>query len=136
MYLPSVTKLLQGNIFTRILSTGGGGCLPQCMLGYTPPLRADTPPGRHPTRQTPLQSDIPPGQTPLLIDTPPGQTPLCRHPFADTPLGRPPSRRKLQWKVSILLKGFLVERVMFAGVKQTVPTILSSTEFKFVLFSG
>ena len=31
--------------------TGGGGCLPHCMLGYTPP-QADTPPvtplGRHP----------------------------------------------------------------------------------------
>ena len=55
----------QGNVFTGVcLSTGGGGCLPQCMLGcQTPPDQADTPPdkadhplgpGRHPPRkQTP-----------------------------------------------------------------------------------
>ena len=43
--LPAATKLGQGNIFTGVsLSTGGReGCLPQCMLGYTPP-GADTPP--------------------------------------------------------------------------------------------
>ena len=46
---------------------GGGGCLPQCMLGYTPPDQADPPgpgrpspgPGRPPrTRQTPLGSKL------------------------------------------------------------------------------
>ena len=44
-----------------------GGCLPQCMLGYTPP-RADTP----------TRSDTPPGPgtTPPRPGTPPGQTPL------------------------------------------------------------
>ena len=55
-----------------------GGCLPQCMLGYTPqqtppgqtPPRqtTHTPPGRHPPGQTP------PRQTPSRIDTPPRQT--------------------------------------------------------------
>ena len=38
----------KGNIFTSVCQEfcppGGGGCLPQCMLGYTPP-----PPSRHPT---------------------------------------------------------------------------------------
>ena len=38
-----------------------GGCLPQCMLGYTPRRhpQADTPPGRHPSWQTPLLADAP-----------------------------------------------------------------------------
>ena len=75
-------------VFTGVcLSTGGGGCLPHCILGYTPrqipPLQtpwadtpwADTPLGRHP-----------PGQTPLSQQTPPGRHPLGRHPWADTPL--------------------------------------------------
>ena len=55
-----------------------GGCLPQCMLGYTPPP-ARHPPGRHPT---PGQADIPP----------PGQTPPADTPWADIPLptGRNP----------------------------------------------
>ena len=52
-----------------ILSTGG--CLSQCMLGYTSPW-AYTPEGRTPRQTTPRQ-------------TPPGQTPLSRHPRADTP---------------------------------------------------
>ena len=53
-----------------ILSTGG--CLPQCMAGYTPPW-ADTPPP---------PTDIPQTDTPLA-DIPPGQT---HPPPADTPL--------------------------------------------------
>ena len=87
---------------------GGGGCLPQCMLGYTPPRPGRHPPkpGRHPpksrppwTRQTPPQTRQtpprpgrhpprpgrhPPEQTPLdQVDTPPDQ--------ADPPgPGRPP----------------------------------------------
>ena len=69
-----------------ILSTGGGGGLPQCMLGnHHPPgttsPRADThPPG---TRHTPLGPDPPPEQTPPL--PPPEQTPP---PRADTPSPR------------------------------------------------
>ena len=48
----------------------GGGCLPQCMLGYTPreqthPPGADLPGSRHPPEQTP----------PLWEQTPPEQTP-------------------------------------------------------------
>ena len=46
----------QGNVFTGVcLSTGGGGCLPQCMLGCQIPLDQADPPGsgRPPwTRQT------------------------------------------------------------------------------------
>ena len=73
-----------------ILSTEGGGCLPQCMLGYHPlqqtqPPRADTPGSRHhPPDQTPLeQTTTPPGSRP------PPPTPGVNHPPApDThPLG-------------------------------------------------
>ena len=104
VFLPAATKLGQSNIFTGVcLSTGGGeGCLPQCMLGYTPwsrspgadilpeqtPPRADTPQSRHP--QTPPGADTPwsrypPEQTPPRADPPgadppPEQTPQSRHP--------------------------------------------------------
>ena len=89
IFLPAATKLGQGNIFTSVCQEfcpqgGGGGYLPQCMLGYTPPPRPGRPPGsRHPppgpgrpyplTRQTPPQTrQTPPDQA----DTPPGkQTP-------------------------------------------------------------
>ena len=40
LYLPSTTKLRQGNIFTgfcQSFCSQGGGCLPQCILGYTHP---------------------------------------------------------------------------------------------------
>ena len=76
-FLQAATKLGQGNIFTSVcLSTGGEGCLPQCMLEYP------TPPGsRHPQEQTPPQRSRhphPPG-----ADTPREQTP---------PLDQPPPR--------------------------------------------
>ena len=52
-FLPAATKLGKGNIFTGVCLSTGVGCLPQCMLGYTPPEqdppRADTPP---PGKQT------------------------------------------------------------------------------------
>ena len=40
-----------------ILSTGGRGVRPQCMLGYTP---KQTPPGQTPPRQTPQTDRHPP----------------------------------------------------------------------------
>ena len=75
-----------------------GGCLPQCMLGYTP-SGADTPWSRHPpgadipSQQTPLEQTPTPEQTPPGADTP-EQTPptpweqtlpLSRHPPEQTP---------------------------------------------------
>ena len=58
-FLPSASKLRQGNIFRSVCQEfcpHGGGCLPQCMLGYTP-LGRHPPPqqtataadGKHPT---------------------------------------------------------------------------------------
>ena len=44
------------------------GCLPQCILGYTPP------PGRHSPGQTPPRAATP------RADTPPGSHPPGRHP--------------------------------------------------------
>ena len=117
----------QGNVFTGVcLSTGGvgGGCLPQCMLGYqTPPDQADPlnqadPP--RPGRPTPWdQADTPPDQadtsltrqTPPQTRHPPTQT---RHPQPPTPPrpGRPPPGSRLQHTVyeqpvRILLEAFL-----------------------------
>ena len=47
----------------------GGGCLPHCMLGYTPsrhlPLSRHSPGQTPPSKQTPL-GQTPPGQTPPL----------------------------------------------------------------------
>ena len=84
--LPAATKLGQGNIFTSVCQEfcpQGGGCLPQCMLVYTPPgaetpgtrqtLRTRQTPPR--TRQTPPPGADPPGpgrQPPQTRLTPPG----------------------------------------------------------------
>ena len=88
-FLPAATKLGQGNIFTSVcLSTGGG--LPQCMLGCTTP-GPDTP-----WEQTPLGSRHPPGTRPPRTRHPPGSrhplradTPGTRTPVADTPAPLP-----------------------------------------------
>ena len=103
----------------------GGGCLPQCMLGYTP--QEQTPPGsRHPPgADTPLGADTPREQTPPRADTHPQEQthPLSRHlpleqtppPGADPPRSRHPSPpgSRLQhtvneWPVRILLECILV----------------------------
>ena len=62
-------------IFSQASVCPQGGCLPQCMLGYTPPR-----PGRHsPTprnRQTPRTRHTPPGPgRPPRPGTPPGSRP-------------------------------------------------------------
>ena len=56
----------QGNIFTPVChSVHGGGCLPQCMLGYHNPR------SRHPPEQTPPEQTPPRKQTsPEGVDTP------------------------------------------------------------------
>ena len=66
--LPSATKLWQGNVFTPVCHSVYGGCLPQCMLGYTP-------------HQTPLLGQTTPSRHTLLGRQPPlGRHPLGRHP--------------------------------------------------------
>ena len=78
-FLPAATKLGQGNIFTSVcLSTGGGRgvCLSACW--DTHPPRSRHPPGADPPprEQTPPGADTLPGaDTPLGADPP--QT---RHP--------------------------------------------------------
>ena len=83
-----------------ILFTGGGGCLPQCMLGcHTHPRKQTPPPGsRHP----PLEADPPPRSK---HRPPPGSrhpSPWRRHPLgADTPplpeQTHTPGRRHPPW---------------------------------------
>ena len=78
----------EGYVFTGVcLSTSGGGCLPQCMLG------CHTPGSRH-TPTHPL-SRIPPGQTPARSRHPPEHTPWSRHPPEQTcpPSRHPPGSR-------------------------------------------
>ena len=82
-FLPSANEVAERLCFYTYLSfcsQGVGGCLPQCMLGYTP--WADTPPlGRHPP---------------------------CRPPPEQTrPRRTPPSRRLLLRTVRILLECIL-----------------------------
>ena len=62
----------QGNVFTGVcLSTGGGGCLPQCMLGcHTPPGWRTPPDGEPPQWRTPP----PDGEPPLDGEPPRGST--------------------------------------------------------------
>ena len=97
-----------------------GGCLPQCMLGYTPweqtptpradtPTRADTPRNRQPPNRHPPGADTPqsrhsleqtpPEQTPPGADTPPEQTPPLHSMLGDT---------VNMWAVRILLQCNLV----------------------------
>ena len=52
--LPPATKLGQGYVFTRVCDSVQGGCLPQCMLGYTPPEQTPPPGSRHPEQTPPL----------------------------------------------------------------------------------
>ena len=80
-----------------------GGCLPQCMLGYTPweqtPPRADTPHlGTRPLRSRhppwPLGADPPQTRHPQTKHPPgpdpPEQTPRSIHPLEQTPLEQTP----------------------------------------------
>ena len=73
-------EVCEGNVFTPVChSVHGGGCLPQCMLGYTHTL-ADTP-----LEQTPPWADPPGADTPRSRH-PPTRTLGSRHPLgADTP---------------------------------------------------
>ena len=88
-FLPPATKLGQGYVFTGVCHSvnRGWGCLPQCMLGYTP--RADMPPL---SRHAPPWADMPPRSrhAPPRADIPPGS----RHPpGADMPpWSRPPQQ--------------------------------------------
>ena len=54
---PPATKLGQGNIFRSVCQEfcprGGRGCLPHCMLGYTPPRTKSRHPLPRDQRQTP-----------------------------------------------------------------------------------
>ena len=60
-----------------------GGCLPQCMVGYTP-LEQTSPISRHPPpEQTPHGADTPPQSRPPGSTLPPEQTP----PQQQTPPG-------------------------------------------------
>ena len=56
-----------------------GGCLPQCMLGYTPPW-SRPPWNRHPPEQTPPWEQTPPRADPPRADTPQEWTPPSPQP--------------------------------------------------------
>ena len=104
-FLPAATKLGQGNIFTSVCQEfcpqgEGGGCLPQCMLGYTPP-GPGTPPWSRPPKAEPPRPGTPPG-----ADTPPPDQahhpPRTRHttpPTRHTPTGadNPQTRHTPPW---------------------------------------
>ena len=42
-------EVCEGYIFTSVCLSTGGGCLPQCMLGYTPRRYGQQAGGTHPT---------------------------------------------------------------------------------------
>ena len=101
----------QGNIFAPVCHSvhGGGGCLPQCMLGYhtpwehTPPPGADPPWNRHPPEQTPPWGRHPPGG-----DTPPEQTP----PRADPPREADSGIRSMSGRYAPYWNAFLFLRIV------------------------
>ena len=87
----------EGYVFTPVCDSvnrdGGAGCLPKCMLGYTPPDQKQTPPG--PEADTPQtrgrhtpRSDIPGSDTPQVRHPPRSDTPEVRQPpGSDSPPG-------------------------------------------------
>ena len=80
-------------------SPGGGGCLPQCTLGYPTPLEQTSPGNRHPPPESrhptpgsrhPPGADTPRSRHPIPEQTPPlGADTPHRHPWEQT---RPGSR--------------------------------------------
>ena len=67
-------------MFSQVSVCSGGGCLPHCMLGYTPPGQVH-PPEQTPGRYTPRQVHHPPRQV-HPPPTPPRQVhPLGRYPL-------------------------------------------------------
>ena len=76
VFLPSATKLWQRNVLhLSVILFIGRGCLPQCMLGYTP--WRDTPWRDTPWADTPrTDTHLPPGQTSPWADTDQADTPL------------------------------------------------------------
>ena len=117
----------QGNVFTGVcLSTGGGGCLPQCMLGchtpppdladlpgsdtITPPDLADPPdqiPPPRPGRPPRIRHHTPPDQTPPPPDLADPPSP----PGSDTTPHPPPGSR-LQHTVYERPVRFLLECIL------------------------
>ena len=103
--LPSATKLRRLCFYRRLSVHSGGwgwGCLPQCMLGYHTPPRANPPEQMPPWQQThtpPREQTSPGSRDPLPLGSrhPPGaDTPGSRHPpRADTP---PPGSRHPPWE--------------------------------------
>ena len=77
----------------------GEGCLPQCMLGYPPPLGADPPQSRHPPPPR-EQTHPPPG----------ADTPWSRHPPRP---GTPPPGSRLQHTVNERPVRILLECILF-----------------------
>ena len=90
IYVPPATTFGQGNIFSSMCQEfcPQGGCLPHCMLGYTPPgeIEADIPPDQRQTPPPDQRQTHPLGQE---ADTPQDQRqtpPRSSHPpGADTP---------------------------------------------------
>ena len=101
-FLPAATKLGQGNVFTGVCDSvhgGGGGYLPQCMLGCQTPPGADIPPGA----DTPLGADTPREQTsPREQTPPPGADPLPGQE-ADASIRSMSSRYASYWNAFLFL---------------------------------
>ena len=66
LFLPPANEVCEGYVFTPVCQSfcsRGGGCLPQCMMGYTPLPGSRQPPGKQttpaPRKQTPPKADHP-----------------------------------------------------------------------------
>ena len=117
--LPAATKLGQGNIFTSVCLSMGGGVSASVHAGIPiPPDQAHAPQEQTPlqTRHTtprpgtpPPRSRHPPEQTPPRSRHPLEQTPpWSRHPLEQTP----PPRSRLQHMVNERLVHILLECIL------------------------
>ena len=123
-FLPPATKLGQGYVFTGVCHSvnRGWGCLPQCMLGYTPRSR------HAPCSRPPLGADTPPGAD----TTPQADTPWSRH-TAPTPT--PPSEHAGE---ILSMRGWYASyrnAILFTGRNKVVAKVIF-LHLSVILFTG
>ena len=97
--LPAATKLGKGKFSQACVKNSvhrGGECLPQCMLGYTPP-------------QAPQDQALPHEQTPPGADTPPADTPRDQPPWeADCSIRSTSGRYASYWNAFLFYSYFII----------------------------
>ena len=125
-------RYLKGNrcgkvIFSQVCVKNSvqGGCLPQCMLGYTPP--GVTPLGEHPLGRPPPRADTPLGSHPSPSACWETHTPCAVHAGKHP---APPFRQPLLRTVRILLECILVSYIFTKFSAKVLPSSRFCRKFR------